>query len=195
MVGAIALERKPALRCLNTSRGSTIVIVVTPPSATSRRFASCKSGGRACSKRRHRRYLLEAEKRGEPHSAAACSFPSHLKRRSTFCALCGILRLLRFPFGLRYPVTRGYNRLFPGRWPMGFLADKRVMITGMLSNRSIAFGIAKAMKREGASLAFTYQGEGVKDRVLALASELGSDLVFPCDVTSDEQIAQLYAAI
>src|SRR5215475_11498924 len=69
MVGAIALERKPALRCLNTSRGSTIVIVVTPPSATSRRFASCKSGGRACSKRRHRRYLLEAEKRGEPQSA------------------------------------------------------------------------------------------------------------------------------
>jgi len=78
---------------------------------------------------------------------------------------------------------------------MGFLADKRVMVTGMLSNRSIAFGIAKAMKREGASLAFTYQGEGVKDRVLALAGELGSDLVFPCDVTSDEQIAQLYAAI
>ena len=76
---------------------------------------------------------------------------------------------------------------------MGFLADKKVLITGMLSNRSIAYGIAKAMKREGASLAFTYQGDGVKNRVLALAGELGSDLIFACDVTSDEQIEQLYA--
>ena len=76
---------------------------------------------------------------------------------------------------------------------MGFLADKKVLITGMLSNRSIAYGIAKAMRREGASLAFTYQGDAVKDRVSALAGELGSDLVFACDVTSDEQIEQLYA--
>ena len=78
---------------------------------------------------------------------------------------------------------------------MGFLADRRVLITGMLSNRSIAYGIAKAMKREGARLAFTYQGDGVKDRVLSLAAELGSDLIFPCDVTSDTQIDQLYAEI
>jgi len=76
---------------------------------------------------------------------------------------------------------------------MGFLADKNVLITGMLSNRSIAYGIAKAMKREGASLAFTYQGDGVKDRVLGLAADVGSDLIFACDVTSDEQIDQLYA--
>jgi enoyl-[acyl-carrier protein] reductase I len=76
---------------------------------------------------------------------------------------------------------------------MGFLADKKVLITGMLSNRSIAYGIAKAMRREGASLAFTYQGDGVKDRVLALGGELGSDLIFACDVTSDEQIDRLYA--
>jgi len=78
---------------------------------------------------------------------------------------------------------------------MGFLADKRVLITGMLSNRSIAYGIAKAMKREGATLAFTYQGDGVKDRVLTLAAELGSDLVYPCDVTGDEQIDRLYAEL
>src|SRR5262245_8340978 len=78
---------------------------------------------------------------------------------------------------------------------MGFLADKRVLITGMLSNRSIAYGIARAMKREGAALAFTYQGDGVKERVVALASELGSELVFPCDVTSDGQIDQLYAEL
>jgi enoyl-[acyl-carrier protein] reductase I len=76
---------------------------------------------------------------------------------------------------------------------MGFLADKKVLITGMLSNRSIAYGIAKAMKREGASLAFTYQGDGVKDRVVGLAADVGSDLIFACDVTSDEQIEQLYA--
>jgi enoyl-[acyl-carrier protein] reductase I len=76
---------------------------------------------------------------------------------------------------------------------MGFLAGKNVLITGMLSNRSIAYGIAKAMKREGASLAFTYQGDGVKDRVVGLAADVGSDLIFACDVTSDEQIDQLYA--
>ena len=76
---------------------------------------------------------------------------------------------------------------------MGFLAGKRVLITGLLSNRSIAYGIASAMQREGATLAFTYQGEGVKDRVLKLAAEFGSDIVLPCDVASDEEIAKLFA--
>jgi enoyl-[acyl-carrier protein] reductase I len=75
---------------------------------------------------------------------------------------------------------------------MGFLADKRFVITGLLSNRSIAFGIARALTREGAELAFTYQGEGVKDRVQALATELGSDLVFPCDVANDREIDALF---
>ena len=75
---------------------------------------------------------------------------------------------------------------------MGFLTGKRVLITGMLSNRSIAYGIAKAMQREGAALAFTYQGEGVKDRVLKLAVEFESELVFPCDVASDAEIEQLF---
>ena len=76
---------------------------------------------------------------------------------------------------------------------MGFLAGKRVLITGLLSNRSIAYGIATAMQREDATLAFTYQGEGVKDRVLKLAAEFGSDIVLPCDVASDEEIAKLFA--
>jgi enoyl-[acyl-carrier protein] reductase I len=76
---------------------------------------------------------------------------------------------------------------------MGFMSDKKVLITGMLSNRSIAYGIAKAMHREGAALAFTFQGEGVKDRVTALAAEFGSDLIFPCDVTNDDQIDSLFA--
>ena len=63
----------------------------------------------------------------------------------------------------------------------------------MLSNRSIAYGIAKACKREGAELAFTYQGEGIRERVLGLAKEFGTELVFPCDVAEDAQIDALFA--
>jgi enoyl-[acyl-carrier protein] reductase I len=76
---------------------------------------------------------------------------------------------------------------------MGFLTDKRILLTGMISTRSIAYGIAQAMHREGAQLAFTYQGERVKDRVLEMAKEFDSDLVFPCDVSNDDEIAQLFA--
>jgi enoyl-[acyl-carrier protein] reductase I len=78
---------------------------------------------------------------------------------------------------------------------LGFLAGKRILITGLLSNRSIAYGIAGAMQREGAELAFTYQGEKIRERVLALAGEFGSELVFPCDVTIDAEIDQLFADI
>jgi enoyl-[acyl-carrier protein] reductase I len=75
---------------------------------------------------------------------------------------------------------------------MSFLNEKKMLITGLLSNRSIAYGIAKAMHREGAALAFTYQGEGVKDRVVGLAANFDSDLIFPCDVSDDEQIEGLF---
>ena len=75
---------------------------------------------------------------------------------------------------------------------MGFLNNKRVLITGLLSNRSIAYGIAKAMQREGATLAFTYQGEDVRDRIEKLANELGSNLLFRCDVTSDSEITKFF---
>ncbi|MEK6736375.1 MAG: SDR family oxidoreductase, partial [Pseudomonadota bacterium] len=75
---------------------------------------------------------------------------------------------------------------------MGFLANKRVLITGLLSNRSIAYGIAKAMQREGASLAFTYQSEDIRERVEKLAAEFDSHLLFPCDVTSDSEITQCF---
>jgi enoyl-[acyl-carrier protein] reductase I len=78
---------------------------------------------------------------------------------------------------------------------MGFLQGKRILVTGMLSNRSIAYGIARAMAREGAELAFTYQGEGVKERVLGLSKEFGGDLVLPCDVTSDAEIDRLFEAL
>ena len=60
---------------------------------------------------------------------------------------------------------------------MGFLAGKRILLTGLLSNRSIAYGIAQACKREGAELAFTYVGERFKDRITEFANEFGSDLV------------------
>src|SRR3989338_2403748 len=76
---------------------------------------------------------------------------------------------------------------------MGFLANKRILITGMISTRSIAYGIAQAMHREGAELAFTYQGDRVRDRVLNLAKEFGSELVFQCDVGSGDGISQLFA--
>ena len=75
---------------------------------------------------------------------------------------------------------------------MGFLANKRVLITGLLSNRSIAYGIAKAMQREGASLAFTYQSEDIRERVEKLAAEFDSHLLIPCDVTSDSEITQCF---
>ncbi|MFT3857108.1 MAG: enoyl-ACP reductase FabI [Aquabacterium sp.] len=76
---------------------------------------------------------------------------------------------------------------------MGFLAGKRLLITGLLSNRSIAYGIAKACQREGAELAFSYVGERFKDRITEFAQEFNSELVFDCDVASDEQIATLFA--
>ena len=76
---------------------------------------------------------------------------------------------------------------------MGFLTDKRILITGVLSNRSIAYGIARACRREGAELAFTYVGERFLERITGIAAEFDSKLVFPCDVSSDEQIAALFA--
>ena len=74
---------------------------------------------------------------------------------------------------------------------MGFLQDRKILVTGMLSNRSIAYGIAGACRREGAELAFTYQGEGVRERVLELAAEFGTDRVYPCDVADDAQITEI----
>ena len=78
---------------------------------------------------------------------------------------------------------------------MGFLQGRRILVTGMLSNRSIAYGIAKACQREGAELAFTYQGEGVRERVAELAREFGAERVFPCDVADDAQIEAVFAEL
>lgn len=78
---------------------------------------------------------------------------------------------------------------------MGFLTGKHALITGLISDRSIAYGIASAMKREGARLAFTYQGEKIKDRVAGLAKEFDSDLVLACDVANDAEIDALFGTL
>jgi enoyl-[acyl-carrier protein] reductase I len=78
---------------------------------------------------------------------------------------------------------------------MGFLADKKILVTGLLSNRSIAYGIAKALQREGATLAFTYAGDGIKERVEKLARDFTTDIILPCDVTSDAQVEGVFASL
>jgi len=78
---------------------------------------------------------------------------------------------------------------------MGFLAGKRALIVGLLSNRSIAYGIAEAMKREGAELAFTYQIDKFQDRVTKLAADFDSNIILPCDVSDDAQIDALFPAL
>jgi enoyl-[acyl-carrier protein] reductase I len=75
---------------------------------------------------------------------------------------------------------------------MGLLDGKRALILGVASNRSIAWGIASAMRREGAELAFTYQNERLRERVENLAAKLDSEIAVPCDVSSDEQIQALF---
>jgi enoyl-[acyl-carrier protein] reductase I len=75
---------------------------------------------------------------------------------------------------------------------MALLTDRKILITGVLSARSIAYGVARACQREGATLAFTYASEELKDRVVKLAADFGPCPVLPCDVTSDEQIAALF---
>lgn len=75
---------------------------------------------------------------------------------------------------------------------MGFLTGKRVLIFGVASNRSIAWGIAQAMHREGADLAFAYQGERLKERVEKLAGQCDSDIVVPCNVEKDEEIEAVF---
>lgn len=75
---------------------------------------------------------------------------------------------------------------------MGFLSGKKALIVGLASNRSIAYGIAKAFKEQGAELAFTYQNEKLKPRVEKMAAEFGSSLCYPCDVGSDSEIQAVF---
>ncbi len=78
---------------------------------------------------------------------------------------------------------------------MGFLTGKKLLITGVLSNRSIAYGIAKACRREGAEIALSYVGERFKERTQQFAADFDSTLIFDCDVGSDEQITQLFTGL
>ncbi|MCP1727077.1 enoyl-[acyl-carrier protein] reductase I [Natronospira proteinivora] len=75
---------------------------------------------------------------------------------------------------------------------MAFLKGKKALIVGLASNRSIAYGIAQAMHEQGAELAFTYQNEKLKPRVEKMAAAFGSELCFPCDVTSDDEIQAVF---
>jgi len=78
---------------------------------------------------------------------------------------------------------------------MGFLTGKRILVTGVASKLSIAFGIAQAMHREGAELAFTYQNDKLKGRVEEFAAQLGSSIVLPCDVAEDARIDALFTEL
>ena len=78
---------------------------------------------------------------------------------------------------------------------MGFLDGKRALIVGVASQRSIAWGIAEAMRAQGAELAFTYQNEKLRSRVEQIAEECGSELLFPCDVASDEEIDAVFEGL
>src|SRR5437588_7115357 len=78
---------------------------------------------------------------------------------------------------------------------MALLAGKHVLVTGLLSNRSIAYGIAKVARREGAEIALTYQNERFRERAEEMARELGAQVALPCDVTSDAEIGALFGEL
>jgi len=78
---------------------------------------------------------------------------------------------------------------------MGFLEGKRALIIGVASPRSIAWGIAEAMHKQGAELAFTYQNDRLKSRVEKIAAQCGSSIVIPCDVATDEQIDNTFSEL
>lgn len=78
---------------------------------------------------------------------------------------------------------------------MGFLTGKKALIVGLASNRSIAYAIAKAFHEQGGELAFTYQGERLQERVQKMAAEFNSTLVFPCDVSSDTEINNVFSQL
>src|SRR5512138_3415556 len=86
---------------------------------------------------------------------------------------------------LRRSSGRKYNRAMP------ILSGKKILVTGLLSNRSIAFGIAKVARREGAEVAITYQNERFKERAEEMAGELGAQMALPCDVATDAEIGNL----
>ena len=75
---------------------------------------------------------------------------------------------------------------------MGFLTGKKALIVGVANNKSIAYGIAKQMAEQGAEIALTFQSEKLESRVQKVADEIGSKIILPLDVTSDEQITTVF---
>ena len=75
------------------------------------------------------------------------------------------------------------------------LAGKRILVMGVANDKSIAWGIASQLAKQGAELAFTYQGDRAKDRVIEFAKEFGTDIALPCDVASDEEIAAVFTEL
>src|SRR4051812_11224906 len=90
---------------------------------------------------------------------------------------------------------RQFCRTFHTSRRMGFLSGKKLLITGVLSNRSIAYGITRACHAQGAELAFSYVGERFKDRITEYAAEFGSSLIFDCDVGDDAQIDAMFKGL
>lgn len=78
---------------------------------------------------------------------------------------------------------------------MGFLSGKKLLITGLLSDRSIAYGVAVACKAQGATIAFTYQNDRFYERTKKLAADFESDLLFKCDVTNEEEVEQVFVGV
>ena len=78
---------------------------------------------------------------------------------------------------------------------MKFLENKKILIVGLASNRSIAYGIAKSCHKFGAELAFTYINDRMKDRVVKMAAEFNSDIVLPCDVSLDQEISDVFTSL
>jgi enoyl-[acyl-carrier protein] reductase I len=78
---------------------------------------------------------------------------------------------------------------------MAILSGRKILVTGLLSNRSIAYGIAKVARREGADIALTYQNERFRDRCEDMAKELGAQMALPCEVTDDAEIERLFAEV
>lgn len=78
---------------------------------------------------------------------------------------------------------------------MGFLKGKKLLVTGILSNRSIAYGVAKACLAQGAEIAITYQSERFLERAQSFAQELNTKIILPCDVSNDTQIADMFSQL
>lgn len=87
---------------------------------------------------------------------------------------------------------RNSNKQTRQELKMGFMQGKRVLIVGLASNKSIAWGIARAMRREGAELAFAYQNDRLKDRVVKMAAECDSNITIELDVSIDDQINNVF---